>query len=294
LALGDQWEPEVWLPASGPAYYEDLFANPVDKNGEGIADPNEHQTWYLIPDPEPQPSRQVIYTNQFGTQKLRAGTPLYLVVPTSKTQCVGGSDDGKACAFPNSCTVPGVCTMMPGPGTCTAPAPNAGLPCVQHSDCDIVPGDGVCGGLNHFECYEVTWAPHKDEIIVDLEDQFGLEPDVEVGDPRYFCNPTEKIVDPFGNPEVYPIEDPDNHLVCYDIEPKDDHFPLFVDTVDQFGPISLSVRTNEMLCVPSTKQGFALPTMGRWGFATLVGLLMLTTVAWVGYRRRPLAPGSAS
>jgi hypothetical protein len=46
--------------------------------------------------------------------------------------------------------------------------------------------------------------------------------------------------------------------------------------------------------VPSVKEGFDLPTMARWGFATLVGLLMLTTVVWVAYRRRPLVPGSAS
>jgi hypothetical protein len=235
LLLTDQFPPEVLVPGFDPLDL-DLFANPVDKNGEGIGDPDEHQRWYRLEDPEPTQASQVTYTNQFGTQKLRVGDPRYLVVPSQKD--------------PHA-----------------PPEPT-----------------------NHYQCYEVTWAPHKNKRIVQLDDQFGAEADVEVGDPRYFCNPVEKVVDPFGNPVFYPIRDPDNHLVCYDIEPKVDH-DLFVTTLDQFGPATLNVHTNELLCVPSVKEGWGVPTMGRWGFATLVGLLMLTTAAWLAYRRRPLEGG---
>lgn len=67
----------------------DKFANPVDKNREGIFDPRFHQTWWLIDDP--QDPRTVIVENQFGTQTWRIGNGRYLVLPAAKNETDPGS-----------------------------------------------------------------------------------------------------------------------------------------------------------------------------------------------------------
>ena len=298
------------------ALWLDLFANPVDKNFEGISDVNEHQKWYFLP---PAPVDRVFNViNQFGDEEWQTTDLTHLVVPSSKE----GS---------------------PGPGWCAAPAASAGLPCVQHSDCDVTPGDGVCDGLRHFACYNA--AGTHDPIIVQLEDQFGPEPDVQVLNPRYWCNPAQKTVwdccngdldgdglvavsdlailqgclglpptgacaaadidcdglialtdvvilqcqfatglpdqscCPGNSPEVYPIVDDINHLACYDIEPKVDHAPLMVTTRDQLDESDVAIRTNELLCVPSIK------VIPEPGFLLQLGA-GLAFLATVGRRRR--------
>jgi hypothetical protein len=62
---------------------------------------------------------------------------------------------------------------------------------VQHSDCDSLPGDGICGGLRHFLCYGV--ANGEGFGPVSLDDQFGAQ-DVDTLLPEYFCNPVEKTI----------------------------------------------------------------------------------------------------
>jgi hypothetical protein len=298
------------------ALWLDLFANPVDKNFEGILDVDEHQKWYSFP---PAPVDRVFNViNQFGDEEWQTTDLTHLVVPSEKE----GS---------------------PGPGSCAAPAASAGLPCVQHSDCDVTPGDGVCDALRHFACYNAVGT--HDPIIVQLEDQFGPEPDVQVLNPRYWCNPAQKTVwdccngdldgdglvsaadlaillgcvglPPIGacaaadidcdgliaatdvailqcqfatglpdqsccpgnSPEVYPIVDDINHLACYDIEPKVDHAPLTVTTRDQLDESDVAIRTNELLCVPSIK---VIPEPG-FLLQLGVGLAFLATI---GRRRR--------
>jgi hypothetical protein len=63
----------------------DKFANPVEKNGEPILDPNVHQTWWLIDDPVPPgEDRLVGLVNQFGRQDWVVGDGRYLVLPAHK------------------------------------------------------------------------------------------------------------------------------------------------------------------------------------------------------------------
>ena len=50
---------------------------------------------------------------------------------------------------------------------------------------------------------------------VDLFAQFGWQTQVRAVRPRLLCNPVEK----HHNGQVYSIEYPDRHLVCYDIAP---------------------------------------------------------------------------
>lgn len=62
----------------------DYIANAVDKNLEGIIDPDSHHLWYHLIQPIPQWPRQVIATNQFGSQQLVIGDAHYLLVPAQK------------------------------------------------------------------------------------------------------------------------------------------------------------------------------------------------------------------
>ncbi|UCH83172.1 MAG: T9SS type A sorting domain-containing protein [Candidatus Latescibacterota bacterium] len=64
----------------------DHFANPVDKNGEQIADFNAHLIWYKFTSPDPPIVRDVEVDNQFGTQWVRIGLPEYLLVPAEKIE----------------------------------------------------------------------------------------------------------------------------------------------------------------------------------------------------------------
>ena len=102
--------------------------------------------------------------------------------------------------------------------------------------------------LDHYVCYDVTSGPPVGLANVTLTDQFHQEI-VEVGDPRVFCNPADKIIPDDG----LPMYDPDNHLACYDIIPHVGAPPLEVWANDQFGDSMFMVLQNELLCVPSTK-----------------------------------------
>ncbi|MCX6584032.1 MAG: hypothetical protein NT166_27985 [Candidatus Aminicenantes bacterium] len=62
------------------------FANPVNKNGEGIPNRYAHLTWYTIKIDEPVIQRVVVIENQFGKQKWVLGRALFLLVPTEKIE----------------------------------------------------------------------------------------------------------------------------------------------------------------------------------------------------------------
>lgn len=95
--------------------------------------------------------------------------------------------------------------------------------------------------LDHFRCYEAEGNPVN--VTVNLEDQFGEEPNVMVGQPKLFCNPVDKNSEGIRNPTV--------HLTCYEIEDVGEE--LDVSIKNQFGEQSLKVEKPELLCVPSEK-----------------------------------------
>lgn len=273
----------------------DLFANPVDKNGEGIVQPKEHQNWYRLLPKKPQVNRLVSLNNQFGDQTLSTWSEAYLVVPSEK------NNEG-------------------APGGCTAPPSMMSQECLKHEECDATPGDGlgICGDLRHFLCYDVLPDAAFTQTVVSLVDQWGLQ-EVDVKEPRYFCNPVQKTLteccdgdlnddgfvnktdelilagcggdlslcdvncdgvidqtdtlivecqhlaggqDPSccpgsGGSNVYPIVDNETHMTCYDTIDK---WPPGVDiqTTDQFRMVSPAVQENDLLCVPSIKYGFSV------------------------------------
>jgi catechol 2,3-dioxygenase-like lactoylglutathione lyase family enzyme len=64
--------------------YLNAFANPVSKNGEPIYDKNAHLTWYNLFDYVPEPTRLVVFENQFGVQKILTGRAIALLAPAQK------------------------------------------------------------------------------------------------------------------------------------------------------------------------------------------------------------------
>jgi hypothetical protein len=103
-------------------------------------------------------------------------------------------------------------------------------------------------GLDHFLLYQVT--PGLDvNVVVDLNDEFGLDPGVLVMEPVYFANPVRKtdsggIVRDIGNPGL--------HLVFYRIE-AEVHSPTQIRIVNQFGEQTLDADYPLFLVVPSEK-----------------------------------------
>jgi len=102
-------------------------------------------------------------------------------------------------------------------------------------------------GLDHFKCYAVSgdWVNE----IVDLKDQFRDDRWMPVYFPFLLCNPVVKT----HAGKVTPVEHPEDHLVCYRIQPR----PInrYAYTMNQFGPELLLMRFTYILCVPSTKKG---------------------------------------
>ena len=93
--------------------------------------------------------------------------------------------------------------------------------------------------LDHFKCYKAQGVPVN--MNVNLEDQFGVEPDVLVGIPAFFCTPVDK------NGEG--IMNPDADLTCYEID-ADQGAEQVVVIDNQFGQQNLDVNDPELLCVP--------------------------------------------
>jgi hypothetical protein len=110
-----------------------LFCNPVDKNNEGILDPDGHLTCYQITDTAAP--FDVDIRNQFGETELTTGNPAALCVPSRKLSV----------AAPTA-TPPAPC---PTPTPVVTPTP-----------------------LRHFECYEEPNAAFP-TVAVSLVDRFG-------------------------------------------------------------------------------------------------------------------------
>lgn len=64
-----------------------MFCNPVDKNGEGILNDDDHLTCYKVKGPRLQPNDrpEVEVVNQLGTLQLEAKKAFLLCVPATKT-----------------------------------------------------------------------------------------------------------------------------------------------------------------------------------------------------------------
>ncbi|TET75805.1 MAG: DUF11 domain-containing protein [Dehalococcoidia bacterium] len=104
-------------------------------------------------------------------------------------------------------------------------------------------------GLDHYLLYEVVNEVYA-YADVGLEDQFGDDPVVAVGQAVLFANPVQKTHG--GN--VTDIMNPHEHLVFYEIGNTTASYPQ-VQVVDQFGEQTLGLGSPaEWLAVPSEKK----------------------------------------
>ena len=86
-------------------------------------------------------------------------------------------------------------------------------------------------------------------VTVALNDQFGVQPEVLVRQPKLFCNPVAKTRT--GQADT-PIRNPEAHLTCYKIKGEKEKRTVLVE--NQFGLYqTVKVRSPRLLCVPSEK-----------------------------------------
>jgi hypothetical protein len=111
---------------------------------------------------------------------------------------------------------------------------------------------------DHYKCYDAVGSPIG--INVNLSHQFGTET-VDVLDPRYLCNPVEKQLPS----AVFPIVNPNEHLVCYQVSPGVPIPGITVGVLDQFVDLSMVLEFPELICVPSTKEIPTQVSEGTWG-----------------------------
>jgi hypothetical protein len=121
----------------------------------------------------------------------------------------------------------------------------------------LSPGNhGSPAGLDHFLLYQVTEGPNVN-VVVDLNDQFGYEPNISVTRPRFFANPVQKTHD---GDTIFPIQNPDEHLVFYDISGA--YQTTSVSVINQFGQPTFDTYEPALLAVPSDKISFEQPEPG--------------------------------
>ncbi len=123
--------------------------------------------------------------------------------------------------------------------------------CVNSYELTVTVGsvlDAVEAVLDHFECYEANGRNARE--TVDLEDQFGVDREVEVHKPKLFCNPVDKNGEGILNSLA--------HLTCYKIEIEEEE-ERRVEVNNQFDEQQiLRVKEPKLICVPSEKTSVTL------------------------------------
>lgn len=104
--------------------------------------------------------------------------------------------------------------------------------------------------IDHQLCYTASATGFKIPSGVELENQFSTSPfAVKIGTVALHCNPVEKIL-PTG--EVFPINYPNDHLLCWEIAESTQPAPDVLAT-NQFGSATLFLGQPNLLCLPSWK-----------------------------------------
>ena len=105
---------------------------------------------------------------------------------------------------------------------------------------------------DHFTCYPVApvgTAVFKPPTQIRVHDQFSQQPvNVQVGQPRELCVPTEKSIN---GTVAGPITNPAAHLLCFDVSQTPTITPIWDQ--NQFGAGQLNVGPTKFLCLPSFK-----------------------------------------
>jgi hypothetical protein len=110
---------------------------------------------------------------------------------------------------------------------------------------------------NHYKCYFCTGDPVN--VPVTLIDQFDTWQTIALS-PKFLCNPALKQV----GGQTYPIVDPRQHYVVYDLDPIDPGpFPAVIR--DQFHQGSFNLRDGSFLMVPTDKLLVTETKSSTWG-----------------------------
>jgi len=103
--------------------------------------------------------------------------------------------------------------------------------------------------VDHHLCYRVTGTGFKIPPNVVLKDQFNRKGfKVKIGKAVVHCNPVKKIV----GGKIFPITNPNAHLLCFRIKAPKQATPTVVVT-NQFGRAKLRTGQPNLLCLPSWK-----------------------------------------
>jgi hypothetical protein len=120
-------------------------------------------------------------------------------------------------------------------------------------------GDERPDSIGHFKCYD-AFGPLLNRTVT-LQTQFGAHA-VNVVVPVYLCNPAEKRLE---SGEVFPMMNPDAHLVCYDISSGSAQ-NMSVVVHDQFLEEGVNLELwPDFLCVPSFKTDVVQVEGMTWG-----------------------------
>ena len=119
-------------------------------------------------------------------------------------------------------------------------------------------------GLDHFLCYSATvpagTVTFNPPAGVMLANQFSKGFAPKIGAVQLHCNPTQKTITTTTPPTVYPITNPNAHLVCFGIagarQPS-----VTVLVTNQFGKGELVATSPTKLCLPSWKSLQGPPNM---------------------------------
>lgn len=171
--------------------FPDYFANPVNKNGEGIINASAHLTWYRLFGIS-NPPRKVFYKNQmtdFSLENLETSSARFLLVPTHKRE------EGQQ--FPDSLSH-FVCYQVEDNNahtkevelkdqftSQTAIASGPYLFCTPSSK----NGEPIFNSEDHLTVYKI--GPNPTERNVTIFNQFGETRFTTVGS-SYLCVPTKK------------------------------------------------------------------------------------------------------
>jgi len=99
----------------------------------------------------------------------------------------------------------------------------------------------------HYECYDILGSDPPDNVM--LQTQFGIEPDVAVGQATKLCLPAAK-----DSPDIPDVP----HLKCYNIEGEAGVHMMVLQT--QFGrQAGVAVGRAKLLCVPVLKTVLSPP-----------------------------------
>jgi hypothetical protein len=273
-----------------------FFCTPADKNGEGIIDPVTHITCYdmtppgVAPGPIPilnqftpapdqpllleanilcAPSTKQVVTpgpdhfqsypvqaggggldgpivqidDQFGSQTTDLGAPIRFMVPVDKND--EGIDDPISHLTCYEITDGAAGPQVISTNQFGAQPLTLGVPESLCVPTEKLINPGVVD-VDHYKCYFA--AGQQVDVGASLVDQFQARSTLVV-DPKLFCTPVDK------NGEG--IDDPLNHLTCYDTNPVG-QAPGLIPILNQFvAGDQFTLASPNLLCAPSTKEVLA-------------------------------------